>query len=276
MGLPSFGRRNTGGGRRPPPPPSAEAPRLPWEPEHYIAGNLAIGNMRENLLARVSEDSGRVNAPILMIVTGAVAGYAAQHAALVEADARRRAGRALGQQDLVLAETRTGERYVLGDLVNHYLLEQAGVPPVPVMMKAAVQAGASLSRLPDPGSMMGHIARTMGGPEFGVLVGLEQHAPRDSVVPFLKLWPFVSEILRLEPPGQSGRPLPEAHWPAVIGLAATQFLEMAKGALAPDVAANLFLQSAMFCAKADPEAAEPGRWRLTPAGGVLSVERLHG
>ena len=280
----AFGRRNAppgggaqGGGDPPGPrgpsgPAGPEEPRYPWQPEHYIAGNLAIGHLRENLLARVRDADGRVNIDILLIVTGAIAGYASLHAALVEADARRRRGERLGPNDLVLVETRIGGRHMVGDLINGYLVESAGFPPVHVMMQAAKQAGAA--RLPDLGGLFSHVVETMGGPDFGVLRGVEGHAPRDSVVPFLKLWPFAVEILTLPSQANPGPPLPEEHWPAIAGLVGAQYLEMGKGAAPPDLLASLFIQSALICAKVDPEEAEPGAWRLTPADGRLSVERL--
>jgi hypothetical protein len=55
----------------------------PWQPESTITGNLAIGNLRDNLLKRSKTERG-THAETLLTAVGALAGFAAQNAALTQ------------------------------------------------------------------------------------------------------------------------------------------------------------------------------------------------
>jgi hypothetical protein len=59
-----------------------EIPNLPWQPQSFITGNLAIGNIHENLLRFLRTEAG-IHAETLLTATGALVGFAAQHAALL-------------------------------------------------------------------------------------------------------------------------------------------------------------------------------------------------
>ena len=273
-------------GRRPTPPGSSsrsepprhdradvkEVKRFPWQPEHYIAGNLAIGNLRENLPHRLAEEGGRINAPALMIAAGAIAGFAAQNTALIEADGLRRKGQSLATHDIIMVATKTGARFFFGNLINAYVFERMEtLPPAGAVMGASLSAGASPTALPNIEMLVRHITATVGSPQFGILTTPGGAVPATPVVEFLRLWPFVRDLLLLPHPPSNTLPLPEKYWPSVIGLAAAQFVGMVKEVLAPETAASLFVEAALVCSKIDPETVEPGRWNFDAANGRLIV-----
>src|SRR5262245_3736406 len=89
---------------------------LPWEPEGTITANIAIGSLRESMLMWLTSDRG-VHAETLMVSIGAVAGFAAQHAAWT---VLRKPGAVVAQGGLMVAEA-GGEKFYFGDLINGHL-----------------------------------------------------------------------------------------------------------------------------------------------------------
>lgn len=85
---------------------------LPWYPKTPIRGNLAVGNLRENLLARLKTERG-VHTETLATGIGVIVGFAAQNAALVRAAETTKAkGAVVSTQDLLLANGADGKRYI--------------------------------------------------------------------------------------------------------------------------------------------------------------------
>jgi hypothetical protein len=229
---------------------------LPWQddPDASIKANLAIGNLREALLAWFRTDRG-VHAETLMVAVGALAGFAAQNAAFRSIGPP---GTPIPKDAIALAEA-NGQKYYFGDRINRYLLQQSDDYRYPLwafVAAAALQAGTPESELPDLVDMFRHIATTVGTESFGIPrapAGIVPHmTPRQALD---RLWPHAKAVLgSTEGPGPlRGRSVPEADWPLVVALVARQFVLMAKDTLAPRTSLILIMESAIAMSKVDPK-----------------------
>jgi hypothetical protein len=256
--------------------------QLPWVPQAEIRGNLAIGNLRENMLRFHAVERG-VHAQTLLATMGALAGFAAQNAALNRAAAATASDGPVSFPELVLAEAKSGERYLAGDWINVHLFPEAGsvLPFWGFLAGAAVQAGASLQELPDTGEILRHVAGTLGGEAYGKLRAAAEHQP--SLPPnelLRRSWPLACQIFTHPLPdeiAQTGRdepPLDETHWPIIVAIVTSQYIPMMKDVMDPRVAFALALESAVISAKIDPERIEPGKWDIQAAAGRLTVRRI--
>ncbi len=261
-------------------PPTAPVNNFPWQPQSNITGNLAVGNLRINLLERLRNERG-VHAETLMVAIGALAGFAAQNAALGRVAATLINKEELPKTSLVLGQI-SGETYLVGDWINTFLFNDPGSQLTLYKMAGAtaMQAGGiQMKDLPDFKEMVEHVVRTMGKTEFGRIRAPSGHQPALQPVEALKiLWPFACKILTLPLPKgiPSGiePPLQESHWPVVISFVAAQLIGWAKEALNPRISYALAMESAIITAKINPQIIEPGKWKIEASAGKLMVERL--
>ena len=94
-----------------------------------------------------------------------------------------------------------------------------------------------------------------------------------------KLWPVAHDVLRLRlpkpiPPDRQP-PIKEVHWLIVIGIVASQFINMTKDTLKPRIGATLVMESAVITSKVDPETIDPGKWRISTGEAEDPITRLH-
>jgi len=258
--------------------------KLPWQPQCEILGNLAIGNIRENMLRFLRTDRG-VHAETLHTAMGALAGFAAQNAALNRAAAVASTGESMPWSGIVLIGADSGERFLAGDWINAGLFNERGsiFPLWGFIAAAATEAGAKTDALADIGEIARHVTSSFGNPEFGKLRAPPNHQPGVQPVDLLlKLWPRACEILRLPiekqiPTAGSAMmrepPLSERHWPIIISIVAGQFIKLTKDVLAPDIAFALAMESAVIGSKIDPDRLEPGKWDIRASDGRLTVGR---
>lgn len=252
----------------------------PWQPQSFLLGNLAIGNLREQLRLELSTERG-VNAPTLMVAIGALAGFAAQHAAMIEAVATCAAGLTVPSDNLALLTTPRGDRHICGSLIDRPLFVTAGlqVSVSSLIAAAAITHGADPLGLPDDDEIAGHVAGTIGTDAFGRVRAPTDDTPRQQPIDCLtQLWPLFEGLLQLPPPAQvrapNEPPLDEACWPVIAAMAADQFIERARDVLAPAVAAALVIEAAVIGSLIDPEQIVPGRWALDVGSGSLKVRRI--
>jgi hypothetical protein len=253
--------------------------QYPWKgTDDEIAVNLAIGSLRDSLMRWLTTERG-VNVENLFASIGAIAGFAAQNAALVRMRARdvplpegtdrtisdEALGNFLREKGLLLiaAAKDSGEHFYFGDLINGYLAQQSttrGTPLFAIVAGAAIEVGAKPDRLPDYLAMFRHVASTVGKPEFGTLqLPLGGHrpgiGPRKALAEF---WPQVKFIFE-RTDGQKivtpaiGRSVPPEYWPLVSALVAAQFVTMAKDTIEPGRAVALVMESAIVASKIDPK-----------------------
>jgi len=250
---------------------------FPWQPESTISGNLAIGNLRENLLIRLRLN-GKTHAETLSVAIGCLAGFAAQNTALIgAAEATLNQGHA-PNDSVVIVATAQGHRYLLGNWINAHLYHpHAGnqFPFFGLIAGSAMQCGVKEQELCDIKEMAAYVVRTMGTPSFGIVRGPADHRPHLQPLELLRLlWPFFRQILRhIEPKKmvEMEPPIDERHWPIIASVVAAQFLAMMKEVLDPRISLPLMMESAVISSKLDPELIEPGKWALETDGGRLAV-----
>jgi hypothetical protein len=236
---------------------------LPWDPDDAIIPNLTIGSMRDSILKWLTGPRG-VHAETLMVVVGALAGFAAQNAAF----------RSIGPPGtpsngaIVTAEA-DGERYYFGDRINGYLVQRRGEYAYPLwgfIAAAAMQAGIAKQDLPDVVEMFDRVAKAVGTADFGIPRTSKDHpfhlTPRQALEQF---WPSAKVLLSnadgilvrgltgldSDPEGRTS--VPEAHWPLVMALVAQQFIKTATGTLDPRLSFSLIMESAIMMSKVDPK-----------------------
>ena len=256
--------------------------QLPWHPQSEVRGNLAIGNLRENMLRFLAVDRG-VHAQTLLATMGALAGFAAQNAALNRAASVTASDGQVPLDALVLLGGESGERWLAGNWINLHLFNEPGsvLPLWGFLAGAAVQAGARVQDLPEAGEIAQHVATTIGGADYGKLRAAAEHQPSFPPNELLRRsWPLACQIFTHPLPAeiaQTGRdepPLDEAHWPIIVAIVTSQFIPMMKDVMDPRIAFALALESAVISSKVDPERIEPAKWDIQAAAGRLTVRRI--
>jgi hypothetical protein len=251
--------------------------RFPWQPDSTATGDLAIKNLRETLMKALKNDRG-IHSETLLTAVGALAGFAAQNAALDRITSRDPAAPRLS---IAIAQTKSGEKLILGDAVNVFLYPEAHstLPLVAIIAGAAAQAGVPIAELPDYHEMAAYVATVVGTPDFGVLRARPGNPPQLGPLELLrKLWPLAREVLQ-RPPNKgflrrAEKPLQEVQWPIIISVVGSQLIGMTKGTLSPRIGAALLIESAVITSKIDPETIEPGKWRISTGEGEQAITRL--
>lgn len=256
---------------------NTQSVQYPWKgTDDEIVVNLAIGSLRDSLMMWLKTERG-VNVENLLASIGAIAGFAAQKASLVRMDKRDvplppGADRAMSREALsthlresgllLIASTKAGENFYFGDLINGYLVDQTttvNYSLFSIVAGAALNAGVKPEQLPDYKTMFGHVASTVGKPEFGVLQVPAAHqpgmGPRKALEAF---WPHVKFIFE-RTDGQKvvtpamGRNVPPEYWPLVSALVAGQLLTTAKDTIDPKLGLALIMEAAIVASKIDPK-----------------------
>ena len=246
---------------------------FPWkDSDDEIAVNVAIGSLRESLLSWLKTDRG-VHSETLLCSIGALAGFAAQTAAFHRVEKRDIPFTAGNDPKMptaafaeylrtanlmVVANTKSGEAYYFGDLINGYVVPQPTNDYAlwNFVAAAAIEAGLKPAELPDYRDMFRFAAQSVGTPEFGVPRVAKEHQPQLLPRAALHLfWPRARFILtRDDVPGPShGRHVPPHYWPLVIDLVARQCLALSKTALEPKIGVTLLMESAIAMSKVDPK-----------------------
>jgi hypothetical protein len=260
--------------------PTTTVTSYPWQPESTGTGNLAIGNVRESLMKALKNQRG-IHTETLLTAVGALAGFAAQNAALNHMASKTRREATTRPLAFAVAQTKSGERLLFGDVINiHLFPEPESVLPLGALVAgAAVGAGTKEDELPNYAEIAAHVASVVGTPEFGTLRTPKEHPTQLQPLDALrKFWPMARHILMRPPPkrffGRRETPLQEKHWPIIIGLVASQYIAMTKAVLSPHIGAALIMESAVITSKIDPETIEPGKWRVEPGVSEPPVTRL--
>jgi hypothetical protein len=261
-------------------PTATPVTSFPWQPDSTVTGNLAIGNLRENLLKALKNQRG-IHTETLLTAVGALAGFAAQNAALDRLASNTPRAPNARILKFGIAHGKTGERFMFGDVINILLFpEPESVLPLGALVAgAAVSAGVKEEDLPNYGEIVAHIASTVGSQEFGTLRTPKEHPTQLQPLDALRrFWPMTRDVLRFKPPKRlfraAEKPLQEIHWPIVISVVASQLILMTKAVLNPAIAAAIVMESAVITSKIDPETIEPGKWQISHGEGEAPVTRL--
>jgi hypothetical protein len=176
---------------------------------------------------------------------GALAGYAAQQAIR---ETLVKTGKLAIDQAFAVIETRSGEVFFFGDLLNevivdrHRLRGDGHASIWKVVSEGGYEAGAI--NLPDVNDVIKHSAATVGSEEFGIPRVPDAHMPailpREAVSRF---WPAARRRLAGAEP---------MSWPLHFALAARQLIVELKHAMRPDIAVQIVMEAAVPMSKIDP------------------------
>jgi hypothetical protein len=251
----------------------------PWQPGSSKTGNRAIGDLGVGLMNSLKTARG-IHAETLLTVIGALAGFAAQNAALnLIASGAASAAKPRG---LAVVSAKSGEIFLYGDAINVFLFPEPGsvLPLAALVAGAAMRAGVKEVDLPNTREIATHVASVVGsGAEFGKLrvrPGIEPQL--QPLAALIKFWPKTRDVLARPPVKPLFRRqeslLQEIHWPIVLGLVASQYIAMTKQALNPSISAALVMESAVITSKIDPKLIEPGKWRIETGNSQKPITRL--
>jgi len=211
------------------------AERLPTDP--LIGARLGGKEIYERLLRGLKSERG-VHAESLLTALGALAGYSCQASVRAAATAR-----GLPETKLLMTiETTNGQKFFYGEASN-VALAQAPDSVWAFAAGAAQQAGCA--SLPDVKAIFEHVAKSLGGPEFGVPRIPAGHAPAESPLGFLRtLWPVLLPLVRKFCPDP-------IRWPALYGIALQNAIMAARHTLDPHLALTIAMESAVPMSKVD-------------------------
>jgi hypothetical protein len=242
----------------------------PWQPQSTKTGNRAIGDLGVGLMNSLKTARG-IHTETLLTVTGALAGFAAQNAALN----LRTSGipSAAATPGIALVTSKSGDLFLFGDAINIFIFPEKGstLPLGSLIAGAAIRAGVKEVDLPNLGEMTAYVASVVGSDVFGKLRARPGVEPQlQPVAALLKFWSMTRDVLCTPPVkpffGRQESVLQEIHWPIVLGVVASQYIAMTKQVLNPSISAALFMESAIMTSKVNPELVEPGKWRIDKDG----------
>jgi hypothetical protein len=220
------------------------------EAGHAVA--VAIDDLSGGLLDWLSGELRRgkqLQPESVLCALGALAGYAAQQAIR---EAVVKPGKLTLDQAFVVIETRSGEVFFFGDLLNAVIVSKDGgkngaretghASIWKIVSEAGYEAGAI--NLPDVTNMIKHCAATVGSQEFGIPRVPDAHMPdvlpREAVSRF---WPAARRRLTGVAP---------MSWPLHLAMAAHKLIVELKDAIRPDIAVQLVMEAAVPMSKIDP------------------------
>ena len=190
----------------------------------------------------------------VLCALGALAGYAAQQAIR---EALVKTGKLSLDQAFAVIETRSGEVFFFGELLNAVIVAKDGARTSSsngggngaghasiwkIVSEGGIEAGAI--NLPDVTDVIKHCAATVGRDEFGIPRVPDAHMPyilpREAVSRF---WPEARRKLAGDEP---------MSWPLQLALAARSLIISLKHAIRPDIAVQIVMEAAVPMSKIDP------------------------
>ena len=186
----------------------------------------------------------------VLCALGALAGYAAQQAIR---ESLVKTGKLSLDQAFAVIETRSGEVFFFGELLNAVIVAKdggrngggngAGHASIwKIVSEGGFQAGAI--HLPDVTDIIKNCAATVGRDEFGIPRVPDAHMPdilpREAVSRF---WPAARRKLAGTDP---------MSWPLQLALAARSLIISLKHAVRPDIAVQIVMEAAVPMSKIDP------------------------
>ena len=190
----------------------------------------------------------------VLCALGALAGYAAQQAIR---ETLVKTGKLTLDQAFAVIETRSGEVFFFGELLNAVIVAKDGArngngaaanggPGHASIWKIVSEAGrdAGAINLPDVTDIIKNCAATVGRDEFGIPRVADAHMPnilpREAVSRF---WPAARRKLAAKDP---------MSWPLHLALAARSLIVSLKHAVRPDIAVQIVMEAAVPMSKIDP------------------------
>ena len=189
----------------------------------------------------------------VLCALGALAGYAAQQAIR---ETLVKTGKLTLDQAFAVIETRSGEVFFFGELLNAVIVGKDGARNFSsgngtagghasiwkIVSDGGRDAGAI--NLPDVTDIIKNCAATVGRDEFGIPRVADAHMPnilpREAVSRF---WPAARRKLAAKDP---------MSWPLHLAMAARSLIVSLKHAVRPDIAVQIVMEAAVPMSKIDP------------------------
>jgi hypothetical protein len=182
----------------------------------------------------------------VLCALGALAGYAAQQAIR---EALVKPGKLTLDQAFAVIETRSGEVFFFGELLNAVIVSDHGARNGnghatiwQIVSEGGYEAGGI--NLPNVTDIIKHCAATVGRDEFGIPRVNDAHMPnilpREAVSRF---WPAARRKLADREP---------MSWPLQLAMAARSLIVSLKHAIRPDIAVQIVMEAAVPMSKIDP------------------------
>jgi len=203
--------------------------------------HLKIGaeELVQRLIGSMQNEQG-VHVESLLAMLGSLAGFCCVDSALKQAAALGRSTRDCGIADV---ETSDGGRYYLGDPINA-LLGETDLSLWALVAGMVNHLGSQ--DYPDFAEIAGHVAGTLGGPDFGIPRVPEQHRPSDLPINYVRnIWPVILPHVEHRVPLLQERV-------TLFGFAVQNVIQMGKDIIQPTLAGKLVMECAVPMSKLDP------------------------
>ena len=203
----------------------------------FIGAKIGGKEILNSLLIGLKDEKG-VHVESLFCALGSLAGYTCQANFRAQAISRGMDPDA----PFTVVKAADGKKYYFGDTLNSTLVE--GKFSVWSLSAGAAQhAGAET--LPDVNEIFEHSANALGSEQFGIPRYPNENKAGDIPINYVKtLWPVLLSIIeRLE--------IKPMLWPLLCAFAIQDAFEMAKGAISPEHALAIVMESAIPMSKVD-------------------------
>jgi hypothetical protein len=239
---------------------------LPWKNDNknYIGCNFAYADLTNNIPRLLTID-GKLHAETFVAASGAVAGFAAQQALLLQKknfsiDAL---SDSLTNDGLFIVRNLHGDRYIYGDPLK-FMIFCKEQPPTQIMARlwewavtGAISAGLNESNLPDTSTMWENVNRSIQAGLDGMPSVSKEHWPHLPPTRLLELvWPMAKQLLTGKGSGAKAPPgivVVEPHWwPSITGAVTSAVIEQVKTVLDARTALTIAMETAIFTLKVDP------------------------
>jgi hypothetical protein len=200
-----------------------------------VGPEIGAKEILQRILSAMKDERG-VHVDSVLCALGALAGYACQASVRAQAMIAGVDENAL----FVVVDTQDGGQYYFGDALNKPLAESQ-YSVWGIAAAGAQMAGAST--LIDLNDVFKHVSETVGSEAFGKPRYPQGHNAGDTPAGFLKaLWPALFPTVKLfcQTPD---------HWPILYAIAAQQAIVMGKEAIAPELALQIVMESAVPMSK---------------------------
>ncbi|MFL6657174.1 MAG: hypothetical protein ACJ8GW_03810 [Massilia sp.] len=206
------------------------------ETDPLIGARIGSKEICERMLHALQNERG-VHIESMLCAAGALAGYACQAALRHEA-----AAQGLGDKDVFTIVEAGGATYYVSDHLNLPLADSAYSV---WSLSAAAAKNIGCKTLPHLNALLAYVAETVGTPQFGLLRVPEAHRPSRTPLAFVQLmWHHFDPVVQRLCPDPM-------EWPILYSLVIQQVMEYAKTIIAPELALQIVMESAVSMSKVD-------------------------
>ena len=206
-----------------------------------IGAKIGGKEILDRLLTVLKDEKG-VHAESLFCALGSLAGYACQANLRAQAVSKGMDPNA----PFMVVKTKDGKPYYFGDPLNQCLAESK-FSVWSLSAGAAQHAGAKT--LPDINEIFEHSTKALGSEQFGIPRYPTEYKAGDLPINYVKaLWPVLLQVVKIFKLKQE-----PMLWPLLCAFAIQDAFKMVKGAISPEHALSIVMESAVPMSKVDLE-----------------------